>query len=134
MNDSELPSSFSLMCALRSYAEEDVSTQTLRWLKNSAISECNMFLRNSIGQARGYIAWADISKETARRLQSAGTYPQYVYEWREGKILLILDIAFDPSIRAQAVSTLRDLIKSRRLVVYSYRNKLKIICNSKQRK
>lgn len=121
------------MCDLRSYGDDAISAQTLRWLKNSSISECNTFIRNNIGQARGYIAWADISKETARRLLSAGAYPQYEYEWREGRILLILDIAFEPLVRAKAKSELRKLIKSRRVVIY-YRNKRIKIISPRRRK
>lgn len=132
MNDFKLPSSFSLMCDLRSYSDGDVSSQTLRWLKNSAKYECNIFLRNSIGQARGYIAWADVSKETARRLRASGIFPQYDYEWREGNILLILDVAFDPSIRADAKKVLRKLIRSRPLALCVYKNRVRTVSTNRR--
>lgn len=117
-----LPDDFATMCDFRSHSFSPMSTQTLRWLKNSALTGKAQILCNELGEKKGYIAWADVNRETLDQLFYTGKFPHYVYEWDEGKIRLVLEISIEPASRRAILRQLRRLLRSWRVVAYKRRD------------
>lgn len=117
----KLPDDFATMCDFRSHSFNPLTTQTLRWLKNSAITGHCKILCNELGDRMGYIAWAEINRESLDQLYYTGKFPNYVYEWEEGKIRLILEISLEPANRRALIRELRQLLRSWRVFAYKRR-------------
>lgn len=66
----------------------------------------------------GYIAWAEINRETLDQLFYTSKFPNYIYEWNEGKIRLILEISIEPSSSRAIVRQLRHLLRTWRVFAY----------------
>lgn len=87
-----LPEDFSLICDFRSEYPNVTTPEQLRWIKYSVQSGNYYIFRNKLEQPVGYAIWAKVCRETLARLVRTGVYPQYYYEWNEGRIPLLLDL------------------------------------------
>jgi len=120
------PSDFGVICDIRSYAWLDTSRQLLNLIKSSVQSGHYKLLWDKHQRPLGYIVWAQVCRETYLRLHRRGTYPQYTYEWSEGKITLVLDVLINDVDRKNAMRQIRQLINSKRLIAYRYKERTKI--------
>lgn len=124
---------FYTLCDLRSYTNTQISTMHLNWFKHAVEKKKYQIIRNEVGKAKGYVLWADVSKETARRFLSSNVYPNVFYEWDEGNVLLILDVVIQPSITVKTKSFLKGLILSRRAVIYRRSDKARFLLRKSNR-
>lgn len=94
-------------------------------LRNSALSHNLTIFRDSLMRAIGYVAYANINKESARKILRKNKSPTYLYEWSEGRICLILDVFMVKNSRHDGVYQLRDFISKKRAFMFSRNNKVK---------
>jgi hypothetical protein len=86
---------------------------------NCSISRnCYEDLKNPWGDYIGYIAWARINKETFLSVVRHGYRLSYPYEWEEGYITHVIDVAVNPRWKHYAFRQIRNFIKERKLVFY----------------
>lgn len=115
-----------LMLALRGELQLDTPHATLQGLRNSAQFNTFELLCNELGRNSGYLAWADIGKESWRALCERGQLPRYSFEWSEGRLLLLHDVVLAPGMRPALREGLRRLFARRRAVVFIRRGALRI--------
>ncbi|QEI10997.1 hypothetical protein [Cellvibrio japonicus] len=76
------------------------------------------------------IAFAKISKYTLRLLAANPEYKLRPHEYREGKILYILDGFFRKNFFKKSLASLVPQLKKYRLIAYVKKGKLKFFCNN----
>jgi hypothetical protein len=74
----------------------------------------------------GYMAWMEISKETLLFFLRHGNKGFNYCEWKEGNILLILDVLFSPRHPTMARAHMLEKIRKYRVVTFSRRGKIKV--------
>ncbi|MRV74359.1 hypothetical protein GJ700_21870 [Duganella sp. FT92W] len=119
--------------AVRCELQLDTPHATLQALRNCAQSGTFDVLHNELGRANGYVAWADINKESWRALCERGRLPSYAFEWNEGRLLLLLDIALARAQRHALRTSLERLFATRRAVVFLRRGCVHIYARSQGR-
>lgn len=129
----ELPKDFSILCDIRSTIALNTSPLQLYWFKLATKANTCQILWDEFERPIGYILWANICKESLLRIQRSGIYPQYPYEWSEGKITLILDIAINDVNRAAALHQIRTFMKKQKIVTYTKKSIGKLHIKQKQR-
>ncbi len=109
--------------ALRIQAGESASWQELLAIRNAAENKTLTILLDDDGLEVGYIAWANINKETALKLLQSGAFPHYPYEWSEGNICLIDDIMFIPNKSKNAQKSLSLFLSKKRVIIFYRKHK-----------
>jgi len=133
MNEN-LPADFSTLCDLRSAVPAHLTSETLRFLKNSVMKEKYNVVRDINDRPIGYIAWASVNIETLQRLNRTGIFPQYFYEWDEGDITLILDILLILQQKEITMKTLiSDFVRQKNKIAYVKRDRLFFFSKSNDR-
>lgn len=102
------------------------SKQLIR-LRNSAYTDNLRVFSDQLKRPIGYVAWALIDKASARRLLRTGDLPFYLYEWSEGHICVIVDVALKPNPSREAQRQLRAFVKSRRAVMFVNRRGRRVL-------
>lgn len=74
--------------------------------------------KNHLERPVGYLTWANINKESFRRLLDFNENLRYAYEWNEGRIVLITDVAFSRNNRQGLRKRLEEALKGRRVVAF----------------
>lgn len=116
----------SALLEVRGELQLDTPHVTLRNLRNCARHGTFEVLNDELGRANGYVAWADINKESWRSLCERGQPPSHVFEWNEGRLLLLLDIAVGRNHRHQLRASLERLFASRRAIAFLRRGSVHI--------
>ena len=79
----------------------------------------------------GYIIWACINKETYADFLQTGRMPKYQFEWNEGSIVLILDVAFNKDYSPYNLRQLLDSIfPRRRLILFARKKTISVYCRT----
>jgi hypothetical protein len=81
---------------VRESAGASTSPQLLGALKNAASDGRIYICKSPVGTPVGYMAWANVTKETLIGVNATKAMPSYHYEWAEGKLMLIFDVMFLP--------------------------------------
>lgn len=123
---SDIDKNLCALMALRGELQLDTPHATMQSLRNSAQFGTFEMLCNQLGRNCGYLAWADISKESWRALCERGQFPHYAYEWSEGRLLLLHDVVLAPGMRTVLRRELRRLFARRRAVVFIRRGTMRI--------
>lgn len=119
--------SFAQLLEVRLIAGLDTPIATLKWLKNSSQFNCFYFFTDIAGRNNGYISWANVNRETLLRLQRSGLFPVYFYEWDEGNIKLLLDIAFVDGWTSYNHSQLRQFLRSQKALAWYRHDQLQCV-------
>lgn len=120
----------SALLAVRGELQLDTPHATLQALRNCAQFGTFEVLHNELGRNNGYVAWADINKESWRVLCQRGQPPSHMFEWNEGRLLLLLDIALARGQRHQLRASLERLFTGRRAVAFLRRGSVHIYARS----
>ena len=91
-------------------------------------------LKTGMDDLLGYIAWLSVNKESLLLSNKTNTLPPYMYEWSEGKLMLIYDIVFTPGWERLAREKLFEFILKQRFVAYFKRNRINILKHARKRK
>jgi hypothetical protein len=75
------------------------------------------FLESDAGALVGYVAWASISREALLQLRASGRMPNYLHEWMEGSLSLVIDLMLLPEWQANAPRLLLAARKGHRTIV-----------------
>lgn len=86
--------------------------EKIRVLVNSINYDHVAVIKDQFESPAGYISWAKINEESLKRFLNNSLYPEYFYEWNEGDIVMITDIAAVHRYRFQTLSKLRDLVRT----------------------
>ena len=124
---------FATMCDFRAQCHLTTTPDTLKNIKMSDMAETRTIFWSPLKTPMGYLIWADVNRETILRLYRSGRLPQFDFEWREGKITLILDVVLDPRWKKYCLQSLRGFIASKRIVTYVRKGKLKLLLRDKGR-
>jgi hemolysin-activating ACP:hemolysin acyltransferase len=96
----------------------DLSEQLMFSAMRNKIS----FFGGAYGKDIGYVAWADICKESAKIIIKRKSARIYDYEYDEGKICFLIDIVFDRKESLTAKAQLKNFILEKKMVLYIKRN------------
>lgn len=119
--------------AVRSQLQLDTPHATLQQLRNCAQFGTFEVLYDALGRARGYMAWADINKESWRALCERGQLPGYPFEWNEGRLLLLLDVVLAPGQRHALRVSLEGAFGARRAILFLRRGRVHMYARNKGR-
>lgn len=120
-----LPEEFAAMCDLRSNTGATINTELLRQLKYSALAGTCKIFKDQFERRTGYIAWANINRESLQKIKRSGRFPSFSYEWDEGYITLVLDMA--GSLRHRDIKhELRRNFSSHRAIAFINKNRLRL--------
>jgi hypothetical protein len=100
-------------------------------LRSSAANGTAMIFKDVLYRPIGYIAWANVNKESILRLSTLGKFPCYPYEWNEGGVFLLLDVVFDGDSRRYGLSELKRVLSTKRAVVFSKRKSCRLYLKRK---
>lgn len=112
------PNGYLDMLRLRREAGEEASEELKLRIRNSARSEMYEIFRDVSGKKIGYCVWASVVGDSIRLLIRDGVYPFYYHEWREGNIILILDVCFSSESRSECRRQLQLLASSWKLMFW----------------
>lgn len=126
LEDANLRTLVEMRCNL----QLDTPLATMQNLRNCARFSTFEVLHDDMGRTAGYLAWADINKESWRALCERAQPPRHVFEWKEGRLLLLLDVALAPGNRHQLRASLERLFAARRAVAFLRRGSLRIYARS----
>lgn len=98
----------------------DTPTILQQRLLQSCIDGRIRVIKSEQGNLLGYLAWANVTRETMNMLIAIQQLPLYPYEWNDGKLMLIYDIFINRYWQAEAHREIRQYITRRRF--YSYFN------------
>lgn len=93
------------------------SPEALLYLARSARKGMLRILRDTLRRPIGYVAWAEVNKESLRRMQRVGLGMLAHYEWDEGRLVVIVDAAFAPGRARSLAQPLTAAFARRRVVV-----------------
>jgi hypothetical protein len=131
IESTDLLDSFTLVCTSGAV----ITPARFFQLRNSAHCGELKVLKDALGRPLGYIALAFISKYTARRVLQ-GANLEYPYEWNEGGICMIVDVALVGPSAPEGLRMLKDRIRDERAIIFSRkgRHRLYIQWKGKMRK
>lgn len=98
--------------------------QLLGCLKRSAMNQQIKIFRSPAKAPIGYVAWANVNKYSFLMMSKTKQMPPYLYEWSEGRLLVIYDIAFAPQWSYIARKALIKFLKKKRFVSFLRRGRL----------
>jgi len=75
-------------------------------------------------QLIGYIAWISVTKETFRTMSHTPYLPPYAYEFNEGRLTVVFDVAFHPLFSKEAKNSLVQYVKKKRFIAILKRDRL----------
>jgi len=119
----KIPDVFSIICDLKSSRSEIINTDILRFIKYSVLNDSYHIFINEFENPIGYIVWANVNRETIQKIYRTGAYPMFPYEWREGKIFLVIDAMMDLKINSTCYLQLKKLLKNKRALFYKNKGK-----------
>ena len=94
------------------------SPDNIKILLRSGENGLFTIFKNQLERPVGYLTWAGINKESFRRLLDFNENLKYPYEWNEGRIALITDVALAKSCRQVLRTHIRESLRNKRLVVF----------------
>jgi hypothetical protein len=103
---------------LRARSGSDISPVVFRNLLRSEERGMTHVFKSDLNRAIGYVAWANISKESLVRLRNDGVMPNLLGEWEEGHVLLLIDIILLRGTVGSLRDTLTYFARNRRVVIY----------------
>jgi hemolysin-activating ACP:hemolysin acyltransferase len=113
------------LLSIRDEFELDTPHHILRQLRNCAAHGNYALLEDGVGRTTGYIAWANVCKESWLQFVETGKVPLYPYEWNEGRLVLITDIVLgSQSARLALRSKIAELFSRRRAMAFVRENSL----------
>jgi hemolysin-activating ACP:hemolysin acyltransferase len=102
---------------LRARFRMETPPESLLYLTRSARKGMLRILRDKLRRPVGYVAWAEVNKESLRRMQRVGLDMLAHYEWDEGHLVVIVDAAFAPGRARCLAQPLMAAFARRRVVV-----------------
>lgn len=99
---------------------------TFTLLQRSAQANAIHFFRNGFGRPIGYVAWANVSPESLRLIRRQGRLPAYGYEWDEGRLTLLVDVAIRNDDAPHLRAHLREALRGKRCLAFHRRDRLSI--------
>ena len=102
-------------------------------LLNSSLAEKLVVFKDQIKRPIGYLAWAGVNRESALRFLKSGQYPLYPYEWNDGGIALILDVAIQKRSNFDALNQMTEFIHSKRAIIFCKKSTPKLYFRQKDK-
>jgi hemolysin-activating ACP:hemolysin acyltransferase len=123
----------SLIHDLRAAQLKETYDENLFLLEVSVRTDNYHIFYDEVNNPVGYIVWANVNRESLYKIQRTGLYPKYPYEWHEGKITLILDVAINDTNKAEALRQIKVFMKKQKIVAYTKKSIGKLHIRQKQR-
>lgn len=92
---------------------------------DAILNDSVRIFRGECGEIIGYVAWANIKRETLNYIYRTQTLPHYAYEWHEGKIKLFFDTALCNRWRFLARYYLFQFLRKHRLFAYYRKGRIR---------
>lgn len=98
--------------------------QLLGHLKSSAMDGRIKIFRSTTKVPIGYVAWANVNKYSFLMTTKTRQMPPYLYEWSEGRLMIVYDVVFAPQWNLIAKKALLKFLKKKRFVSFFRRGRL----------
>jgi hypothetical protein len=116
--------------AFRVMNESGADTNELQYLLEASKRRQIIIAKTEKGEPLASLTFAKISKYTLRLLAANPEYKLRSYEYREGKILYVLDGFFRKNSFKKSMDVLIPQLRQCRLIAYVRRGKLKLFYNN----
>lgn len=121
---------FASLCEVRMGLQTVTTPENLRWLNFSARKKFFQFFYSPRGDKMslpiGYVVWAEVCRENVERLLHTGILPYYPFEWNEGKICLVLDVAFVDGLTSWNRRALKQFLASKACIAFKKGSKTRV--------
>lgn len=98
--------------------------QLLGYLKHSAMEGRIKIFRSPAKTPIGYVAWANVNKYSFLMTTKTRQMSPYLYEWSEGRLMIVYDIVFAPQWNLIARKALLRFLRKKRFVSFLRRGRL----------
>jgi|SRR5690606_776362 len=115
--------------ALRVMSESGADANQLRYLLEASKHRQILFVKKENGEPLASLAFARISRFTLQVLANNPEHQLLPYEYREGKILYVLDAFFRKHTLRQSLALLGPQLKRHRLIAFVRKGRLRAFYN-----
>lgn len=117
---------FSKVVDIRSASVLETSSHLLSALKNSAENGKIKVFSSGSHSFFAYLAWAEVNKESLVLMGKTKQMPPFLYEWNEGRLMVIYDVVFLPKWGVLAKREILQFLRQVRVVAFLKRGNLHI--------
>jgi|GEM_PF-563114 len=119
-------SSLSEIIEVRCMCGLDTPAPLLAALRASALENRVTVFYSAVKTPIAYIAWANLDKDSFSMVSKTRRMPLYPYEWNEGKLMLIYDVAWAPQWMLIAKKSLLKFLLKKRFISFIKHNRLHV--------
>ncbi len=121
------PIEFSITLELLSRLNKPVEPPMLCRLVHASYAGTLTILRNEVDAPVGFVCWAGGNKDSVRGAEKFNRFPNYPWEFKEGKITILLEVFFIYPFRSEAKVAFRKFLASRRAVYYVNKERKRLL-------
>jgi len=121
------PVEFSITLELLSRLNRPVEPPMLRRLVHAAYAGTLPILRNENDDPVGFVCWAGANKDSVRVAEKFNRIPSLPWEFKEGKIALLLEVFFIAPFGQEARVAFRRFLAARRAIYYIKRERKRLL-------
>jgi hemolysin-activating ACP:hemolysin acyltransferase len=121
------PPEFCIALDLLSRLSTPIQSALLGSIRNSSEAGTLTILRNPKTDPVGFVCWAGVNKDSIRIAEKFNLFPTYPWEFKEGKIALLLYVFFAYPANEEAHAAFMTFLASRRAVYYMKKNRKRLL-------
>lgn len=122
-----LPPEFAVALELLGSLNAPINPPLFSSIRFAAYAGTLTILRNEKEDAIGFVCWAAGNKESVRIADQFNLFPTRLWEFKEGKIAMLLFVYFLYPFNEQAKKAFRGFLADHRAVYYAKKDKKRLI-------
>jgi hypothetical protein len=120
------PPEFGIALELIGRLNMPLNPSLLGSLRNAAYAGTLTILRSATDAPVGFVCWAGVNKDSVRIADQFNLFPSHFWEFKEGKIALLLFVFFAYPCNEEARSAFMEFLDSRHAVYFMKKNKKRL--------
>ena len=121
------PLEFAVASEMLSHLNIPLTSSLLSRIRNAAQAGTLTILRNGIDDPVGFVCWAGVNKDSVRIADKFNLLPSYPWEFKEGKIALLLYVFFIYPFNEEARAAFTRFVSSRRAIYYVRKDRKRLM-------
>jgi hypothetical protein len=120
------PPEFGIALELISRLNTPLDPALLGSLRNAAYAGTLTILRSPKDDPVGFVCWAGVNKDSVRIADQFNLFPSHFWEFKEGKIALVLFVFFAYPFNEEARTAFTAFLNSRRAVYFTKKDRKRL--------
>lgn len=120
------PPEFGIAVELISRLNTPLNPPLLGSLRCAAYAGTLTILRSAKDDPVGFVCWAGVNKDSVRIADQFNLFPSHFWEFKEGKIALLLFVFFLPPFNEEARSAFQAFLNARRAVYFMKKDRKRL--------